>query len=94
MDAKWFKMERERYPDGFDPQEFLAKQDEPEPEDAEEEGADLVRRTHTSTAGAGAGGDRKREGAGAGGVHIRGGGCNHWGGGEGGMEGSEEVICM
>ncbi|CAM9924239.1 unnamed protein product, partial [Ectocarpus fasciculatus] len=30
LDSKWFKMERERYPDGFDPVAFLESQDDEE----------------------------------------------------------------
>lgn len=30
LDSKWFKMERERYPDGFDPAAFLESQDDEE----------------------------------------------------------------
>lgn len=54
LDAKWFKMERERWPDGFDPATFVDSQEEDENEDED----DMVRRVGVEVRGREGGGGR------------------------------------
>lgn len=49
LDAKWFKMERERWPDGFDPTTFVDSQEEDDNEDEDDE----VRGAHAEGSGGG-----------------------------------------